>query len=395
MTHQKTIKAPPGLAEMIVGIRRRLHQYPETGFQESRTASIIIEELKKLGIPYSEKIAKTGICADIHGGEDGPTVAIRADMDGLPLEEATGLKFASKNPGMMHACGHDGHMAMLLGIAAVLKEEKFPGRVRLIFQPAEEGGGGAALMVEEGVLDGVDCIIGGHLDRHYEAGEIIAADGLICAYTDEFTIEIRGNGGHAARPHETADPIVTAGLLIMNLQTLVSREINPSWPCVVSVGQINGGTAANVIADRTTMRGTIRATHPESREKLLKGIKRMTGAMADLFSVRVEITIKEGYPPVVNDPATAAVIRDMIRENQQEYRLRELEYPSLGGEDFSFYQKKVPGCFLRIGARPTHQVPAPSHSPNFDFNEEALTPGALLFARATLALIAVHSRPSR
>ncbi len=373
------------LFNRMVALRRRLHQYPEPSFREIRTAEIIAAELERLGIEFRSGVGGTGIVAEIRKG-GGATVAIRADMDGLPIEEETGLDFASRNPGMMHACGHDGHMAMAVGAAAILKDAEVGGSFRFIFQPAEEGGGGAGVMVKQGALEGVDVIIGGHIDITGECGEISAADGLICAWADEFSIEISGNGGHAARPHEAPDPVVAAAALVTGLQSLVSRGADPLRPCVISIGEIKAGTAPNVIAGRAVIRGTIRSTDSETRKKLINGVKRVADATAVMFEVKTETVMKQGYPPVVNDPRIIRTVRKVIERRPEDYRLRQPGPPSLGGEDFSFYLERRPGCFLRIGARPPVAEPAPPHSPGFDFDEKALMPGALLFARAAAEL---------
>ncbi len=384
---------PERLHNELVRIRRRLHRHPEPAFQERRTAAIVAEELARLDIPHRTGVAGTGVVADIVGQAPAPTVALRADMDGLPIKERTGLPFASEQPGMMHACGHDGHMAMCLGAAMLLQRTPFAGRVRLLFQPAEEGGGGAAQMIAAGALQGVDCILGGHLDPHHACGEIVAAPGIICAHTDEFHIELRGRGGHAARPHETSDPIVAAASLVMHLQSLTSRGVNPSWPCVVSVGEIHGGSAPNVIAARTALHGTVRATQPETRDRLLAGIRRLAAATAELFCLDLDLKIDEGYPPVINDARVVDLVRRVIGSHPHDYQWKPLDYPSLGGEDFSFYLKEIPGCFVRIGARPEHAPPALAHSPTFDFNEKALVVGATLYARTVLALLAAWPLP--
>ena len=373
------------ILERMVELRRLLHRHPEPSFGEHRTAEIVAAELDRLGIGYQRGVGGTGIVAEMKKGP-GATVAIRADMDGLPITEETGLPFSSRNPGMMHACGHDGHMAMVLGAAAILGEAGTNGTFRFIFQPAEEGGGGARRMIEAGALDGVAAIIGGHIDITAEAGEMTVADGLICAWADEFVIEIHGSGGHAARPHETPDPVVAAAHLVTALQALVSRGADPVRPCVISIGEVHAGSAANVIADRAVLRGTVRSTDAETRERLLRGVERAAGACAAMFETKTETRMKTGYPPVVNDPGICETVRRVVARHPQDHRLRPPGPPSLGGEDFSFYLEKAPGCFVRIGARPQAKEPAPPHSPGFDFDEAALLPGALLFARAAAEL---------
>lgn len=368
-------------------IRRTLHEYPELGFEEFRTAQLIADKLNELSISYRAGVAQTGIIACL-GPENGVgTIALRADMDALPIEEKTGLPFASKRTGLMHACGHDGHVAMLLGAAALLKEKKLPGRIILLFQPAEEGEGGAKSMIAEGALQGVDAIFSGHIDRHYRVGEIAIEPGLICAYTDTFRIIINGKGGHAAKPHETVDCLVVASLLVMSIQTLVSRETNPAYPTVVTVGRIQGGRAANVIADTAILEGTIRCTHPEIRQQVIKGLSRMVSAMEELYHAKTSVEFTEGYPPVINNPIATAIAKDAAVKFLGENGVAALPHPSLGGEDFSFYLDKVPGCFVRFGGKRLDISGEPAHSPRFDFDEEVLPVGANFLAQVAMTAL--------
>ncbi len=383
------------LTAWIRDIRRDLHRRPELSYLEEHTRSYLSARLTEMEIPHRTGLAGTGIVAIIEpakgSGAESPAVGLRADMDGLPVEEKTGLSFASQTPGVMHACGHDGHMAMLLGAAALLKRNPPPGRVVLLFQPAEEAGNGAARMIEDGALDGIGAIFGGHIDRHFEVGQIAAEPGLICAYTDKFRIDVTGRGGHAARPHETVDSIVVASLLVMSIQTLVSREINPSYPTVVSVGRISGGTAANVIAGEAMLEGTIRSTHPDIRNQIINGLQRMVRATAELYNARTAINFVEGLPPVVNDPAAAALARESAAAVVGEAGVVSQLHPSLGGEDFAYYLEKIPGCLVRFGAGHPDLPNIPAHSPHFDFDEGVLPIGAAYLARvAHLALQRMH-----
>lgn len=381
----KRLKPDDSLVKWMTDIRRHIHQHPEISCREYRTAEFISTKLDELSIPHKKGVAVTGIVATIGKAENSNLkVALRADMDALPIVEKTGLPFASKNHGVMHACGHDGHVAMLLGAAALLQKVDIPGNIVLLFQPAEEGEGGAVKMIEQGALDGVSAIFAGHIDRHFETGEIAVQPGLICAFTDEFKISIRGQGGHAAKPHEAIDCIVVASLLVMSIQTLVSREVNPSFPSVVTVGKISGGSAANVIADLAVLEGTIRTTHPESREKIITGLQRMVLAMEDLYTAKTEITITPGYPPVINDPDAVETARQAVLSFLGENGLKNQPHPSLGGEDFSFYLKKVPGCLARFGAKKNDLLNFAAHSPRFDFDEKVLPIGAEYLARCAL-----------
>ncbi len=375
-------------------IRRWLHRHPELGFNEHQTAGKICQKLDELGVMYQAGIAGTGVVATIGDGEEGePCIALRADMDALAIHEKTGLPFTSENPGLMHACGHDGHVAMLLGAAALLKKNPPAGKVVLIFQPAEEAEGGAQKMIQAGVLDGVQAIFAGHIDRHFKVGEIVAHPGLICAYTDTFTVELRGRGGHAAKPHETVDSIVVASLLVMAIQTLVSREVNPAHPSVITVGQIMGGTASNVIAERAELQGTIRTTLPEIRDQILLGMSRMVGAMEELYDVETSVFIEPGYPPVINDEDAVVTARKAAKEVVDSKGIHGLTHPSLGGEDFSFFLEKVPGCMVRFGAMKPDLGNVPAHSPFFDFDEDVLEVGAAFLAHvADMALKRSASR---
>ncbi len=381
----QALKADADLVSYMVKIRRQIHAYPELSFEEFKTSELISQELDRLGLEYRKGVARTGIVAEI-GSTDtsNPCVALRADMDALPIQEKTGLPFASKIPGKMHACGHDGHVAMLLGAAALLKRAQIPGKVRLLFQPAEEGVGGAKAMIEEGALQGVEAIFGGHIDRHFRVGEIAVQPGVICAYTDTFSIDITGKGGHAARPHETVDSIVVASLLVMSIQTLVSREVNPAYPSVVTVGLIRGGRAANVIADKAHLEGTIRTTHPGVRQTLLTGLARMVKATGELYHAKACIQFSEGYPPVINHPEAAETARKAALEIVGKKGVVQQPHPSLGGEDFSYFLKEIPGCFVRFGAKKEGQEGHPAHSPYFDFDEGVLPIGASFLATTAL-----------
>ena len=255
------------LFQHMVRIRRQIHKHPELGFQEENTAAIITEELKRLGIKATTGIGKTGVIGRIDSvNKAGPVVALRADMDALAIQEETGLEFASEVKGVMHACGHDGHVAMLIGAAAILKQSLKTGNVILVFQPAEEGEGGALKIMESGLLEDAKAIYACHLDRHFKVGQLVVQEGTISAFTDRFEISIKGKGGHVAQPHDTIDAIVVASLIVMSLQTIVSREVNPMHPSIVSVGQIEGGTVPNAVAENARLCGTIRTTEEHVRK---------------------------------------------------------------------------------------------------------------------------------
>ncbi|MFS0517232.1 M20 family metallopeptidase [Nostoc sp. UIC 10607] len=376
----------------MVELRRTLHRHPELAFEEKKTAAIIIDELKRLGIPFWYGGVGSGIIAKLmNAGQGAPTIALRADMDALPGQENTGLPFASLNSGKMHACGHDGHMSMVLGAAALLKENPPPGNIVFIFQPAEEKGAGAKVMIQSGALEGVNAIFGGHVTRHYKVGEIMVAKGAITAHSDGFTIYIKGRGGHGARPHETVDAVVVTGLLIMAVQTLVSREINPAYPSVVTIGKVEAGSAANVIAEEATLEGTIRTTNLEVQNYLIDGLKRIATAVGELHNARVEVEIRHGYPPVINTARETEIARQAVVKLLGSKGLVAMDHPSMGAEDFSYYLLHVPGCYVRFGACQQGCENIPLHSPSFDFDEEALKVGAAFFDRVVREAIAEYT----
>ncbi len=367
--------------ERMVALRRDFHRHPELGWQEHRTADRICAVLDDLGIDYRRDVAGTGVLAEIPGSQDVPAVALRADMDALPIHEETGLPFTSAYDGIMHACGHDGHLSMVLGAAELLAAgAALPAPVRLIFQPAEELGSGAQAMIRAGALKGVGMVFGGHLDRHYPTGSIIVSDGVVNASTDMFEIRIEGQQAHGARPHESVDALVVGSLMVTTLQTLVSREVDPAHPSVVSVGRFEAGTAANVIAGQAVLEGTIRAQETEVREQLKKGVARMARAIGQIHGARVKVRFPSYAPPVINPPEATALARRAALLTVPDDFVRPLHKANMGAEDFSYYLQKRPGCYVRLGSqRPGHEG-FPAHSSKFDFDEAALATGARYFA---------------
>ncbi len=374
-------------------LRRTLHKYPELAFQEKNTSDIIAASLEKLGIAHTRNIAGTGIAATLEGKKKskGPCVALRADMDALPLQENTGVSFASKIPGVMHACGHDGHMAMLLGAAELLtKVDALPGRIVLLFQPAEESGNGAEKMVNEGVLSGVKQVFAGHIDTHYPVGKFTVDEGLICSYSDPFTIRIIGQGGHAARPHEAIDSVVVAANLIMSMQTLISRKIDPARAAVVTVGRIQAGNVHNAIAEEAILEGTIRSTHPETREQIHNGLKRVIQGSSEMCNAEISLKFFDNLPAVINEPQATALARRAANLIVGEKGVLSQRRPSLGGEDFAFYLNKIPGCLIRFGGALDDPKVGPAHSSHFNFNEDVLPLGAAWLA--TVALLSLEEQ---
>ncbi len=380
------------LAEWIRVIRRHLHQYPELAYQEEKTCQYICDRLSEIGIKNVKKVSPTGIIADLGRRDDGPCVCLRGDMDGLPLTERTGLPFSSKNPGCMHACSHDGHMAMLLGGALLLKKLDLRGKVRLLFQPAEESGNGAQKMIEQGCLEGVGAIFSGHIDTHHKTGLITVDEGVICAFADPFIIRVTGRSGHAARPHEAADALVAAASLVTTLQTLVSREKDPNHAAVVTIGRIQAGDSHNIIAQEAILEGTVRSTHKQTRLQTLNGLKRIVDSLAVMYGVETFLEFKHGLPAVNNSPlATGIAHRAACSVIGKEHVLSQGP-SSLGGEDFAFYQQKIEGCMVRFGAQfadDTDDI-GPAHSDNFDFDEAVLPIGAAWYG--TVAWEYLHSQ---
>jgi amidohydrolase len=377
----------------LVELRRTFHRHPELAFEEVRTAEAIMAELRRLDIPYEYGGKGTGVVGRLRGGNRGvPTVALRAEMDALPGTESTGLPFASAADGRMHACGHDAHMAMMLGAAALLTESPPSGNVLFVFQPAEERGGGSRVVIRSGALKDAQAIFAGHVTNHYRVGEIMLASGVITAQSDRFAIKIKGRGGHGARPHEAVDAVVVSGMLIAAIQTLVSREIDPVHPSVVTIGRVQAGTAPNVIAEEAVLEGTIRTTHAETRKQIHRGLTRMARALGELHNGHVDITITEGYPPVVNTQREAQLAERAVRAVVGDAGLVRMDHPSMGSEDFSYYLREIPGCFVRLGCRRSAQEYIPLHSPAFDIDEEVLKVGATFFDELVRAALSEYAR---
>jgi hippurate hydrolase len=373
---------PAHLAAHMVALRRDLHQHPELSWQERRTHDVICRELDALGIEHRRNVAGTGVIADIPGPAGVPAVALRADTDALAIHEETGLPFASQTAGVMHACGHDGHTSMLLGAAALLAgRTDLPAPVRLLWQPAEEKVDGARALIAEGALEGVGCIFAGHVDRHYPAGTLAVTRGAVNASTDRFHIVLRGQDAHGARPHEAVDAIVIGALLVMSIQTIVSREVDPAHPSVVTVGRFQAGTVHNAIAGVAELEGTIRAQHPAVRAHLKRSVERMATAVADLHGARAEVTIEPGAPPVINDDGAWAHAHAAAAAVVGPDRVVPLKTANMGGEDFADYLEHVPGCYIRFGAQVPGRESFPAHSSRFDFDESAMAIGAAWFVR--------------
>ncbi|MHB1612358.1 MAG: M20 metallopeptidase family protein [Sulfobacillus sp.] len=355
----------------VVAHRRALHQIPELGFEESETQAYLHQALQSMGLdPVAHK---TGLWADIEGNGPGKTVMLRADIDGLPLKEDTGLSFSSRHEGIMHACGHDGHMAILLGTTARLlaNRDDFTGRVRVAFQPAEEKPpGGAVDLISAGVLEGVDEVLGLHLWSEFPVGEVQLLAGPAMANADEFIIRVKGRGGHGSAPETTKDAVLIAAQIVVNLQTIVSRRIGAFDPAVVSCGTISGGANFNIIAEQAEITGTVRTFSQEVQKRIRQEIHHIAQTTAQLYDAEVDFSYVMGYPAVVNHAQTVARWSKALGGVVE---LREGQ-PSMGGEDFAYYLHHRPGALLFLGCAPQGEI-FPHHSPHFLINEEALPLG--------------------
>jgi hippurate hydrolase len=383
---------PSPLRERLVALRREIHANPELSFKEVETARRLTAALADVAPVQLDRVAGTGVVARIRGRDRGaPVVAVRGDIDALPIEEATGLPFASRNAGVMHACGHDVHATWAVGAAHLLAREPAAGDVLIVLQPAEETGGGALAILESGALDGVAAIFGAHVDRRFSVGQVVADAGALAASADTFEIVLHGHGAHAARPHEAADPIVGAGALIVALQTIVARRLNPASAGVVTVGSIHAGTAPNVIPDRATLTGTIRAVDPAVRRLLHDEVRHIAEGVASTHRLEALLSLELGTPPLVNSVDAASWARRAVAAVLGEDALVPLGFLNLAGEDFAHYLERIAGCFLRIGAREPGGEVVPAHAPRFYAAEESLFIGAAVLAEtARVASRALH-----
>ena len=370
----------------LVEWRRSLHQKPELGFEEKITAEFIQQKLDRWNIPYQAKIAKTGIVATINSGSPGKVLAIRADMDALPIQEANQVAYRSQHDGKMHACGHDGHTAIALGTAYYLTQHKnnWRGTVKIIFQPAEEGPGGAKPMIEAGVLcnPDVDAIVGLHLWNNLPLGTVGVRPGALMAAVECFRATIRGKGGHGAMPDQTVDSIVVASQIVNALQTIVSRNVKPIDAAVVTVGEFQAGTALNVIADNARLSGTIRYFNPELETLIRDRLDAIFSGICQMHGAEYELDHWQLYPPTVNDRAIAELVKSVATEVVETPMGVVPECQTMGGEDMSFFLNEVPGCYFFLGsANPAKGLAYPHHHPRFDFDETALAMGVEIFVR--------------
>ena len=380
------------LKEQLVKWRREFHMYPEIGFKEFRTSRRIVEELTRLNIETTSGIGGTGVVGLIKGGQKGKTIALRADMDALPINEENDVPYRSANPGIMHACGHDAHISILLGTATILSglKDSFQGNVKLIFQPAEEiPEGGASTLIQEGVLENptVNAIVGLHVTPRFPCGKIAIKQGVVTAATDKFEIHIIGKSGHAARPHEAIDSIVVASQVIGSIQEMITRHTDALDPKIISIGRISGGEAHNVIAKDVIMSGTIRTLSKETRQTVHKLLRRRCQSIARAMGAKADVKITQSTPTLINHTGLFKKLEATLPECLGEKRVMEYQTPSLGGEDFAFYSEKVPAFFFFLGCGNEKKADRhPLHNSRFDFNEAILPVGAAAMACCAITL---------
>jgi len=379
------------LSQQVQADRRHLHQHPELGFLEHETAGYVAERLQKLGVETTTGIAETGVVGLIRGTTAGECVLLRADMDALPLQEETGAPYASARPGVMHACGHDGHTAILLNVAEVLMQlrSRLHGVVKLVFQPAEEGPGGAKPMIEAGVLTSpeVNACFGLHLSNNQSTGTLVVQGGPIQASADEFQLIIEGVGGHGASPHQTVDALAIGAAVVGELQRIVSREIDPLDAAVITVGSFHSGTRQNIIASRAELHGTIRALSPRVREFLQRRIVEVATQVAEAGRARCIAHVTNLYPVTINDETMAAFARSIAEQLVPPEKVIRTN-PIMGAEDMSFFLNATPGCYIFLGsANRERSLNHPHHSPLFDFDEDCLPLGVELLSQLTLCYL--------
>jgi len=368
----------------LIETRRRIHQHPELSFAEHDTAQIIADRCEKLGYSVRTGVGETGVVADLDSGKPGPTVMLRADMDALPISERHDSAWKSQNNGVMHACGHDGHVSIQLVVASIMKERNdWSGKLRLCFQPAEETAGGAQPMIDGGVLDGVNQAFGLHLFTTLPAGHVGVTEGTIFASADGFIVRVVGKGGHGGMPHLSIDPISVAVQIINGLQLIVSREASPFAPAVVTVGQFHAGTAHNIIPEEAVFSGTVRAFTAEERVRMLQRVEEIVRTVAKAHRAEVEFSLANQTPAVICAKEPAKLVRDAAGQTVGPENL-ELGSTTTGADDMAYFLEKVPGCYFLVGAGYTDRHNAPHHHPDFDIDESSLAIGAKTMVRAAL-----------
>jgi amidohydrolase len=382
------MKLPPIDRANLIATRRDIHQHPELGFEETRTSALVADRLRAFDYAVTSGIGKTGVVAlKKNEGRNGRCVLLRADMDALPVEEANDVPYRSRHAGKMHACGHDGHVAIGLEVARRLAPVDLGGSVKFAFQPAEEASNGAQAMISDGVLDGpkVDAAFGIHLCNDLPVGTIAVTPGPIMASVDQFEIAIHGRGGHAAAPHQTVDPVLVAAHVVTALQSLVSRRRDPLSEAVVSVTEIHAGRAFNVIPDRAELRGTVRTFGGRFFQDAPRLVEETAQGVASAFGARASVTYRRLSGPLINDETLSALMRDVAAEVVGAGNVQP-GVRTMGGEDMAFFLEKVPGCFAFVGSanRDANAPPSPHHSPTFDIDEDSLVIGAELLSRTAM-----------
>ncbi len=384
------LAVPPALLAETIELRRDLHAHPELSFEEHRTAGIVAERLRALGLEVHTGVGRTGVVGLLTGERPGPTIMLRADMDALPMPEENDVPYVSQNPGVTHACGHDAHVAMLLGAARVLSERRaeLGGRVAFVFQPAEEGSGGAKAMLDDGLIArfGIERAYGIHIVTMLPSGQIGLRSGPLMASVDSFDLVVDGMGGHGAMPHRAVDPVVVAADVVGALQRVVSREIDPLEPAVVTIGAINGGTTYNVIPPRVSLKGTVRSFAEETRDAMEGRIRRIAEHTCAAANATCSLEWHASYPVTVNDPGEAAFVRDTLAAALGAERVVETP-PVMGSEDFSYFAQVVPACFYFLGAADAAH-PYPNHHPAFDIDEQAMATGIEAHVAVAIAALA-------
>ena len=371
------------LAPRLIEIRRHLHAHPELSGEEYQTAAYVAGVLSSCGLHVREAVGKTGVVGELIGeGKDKRTLAIRTDMDALPIHERTQLDFASRTPGIMHACGHDVHTTLGLGTAMVLSQlsQSLPGNIRFLFQPAEEVAQGARWMVKDKAIESVDSILGVHVFPSIPARHIGIRYGALTAAADDLEIIIQGESGHGARPYQAIDAIWIASQVITSLQQAIGRTQNPLHPIVLTIGKIEGGRAANVIADRVKMVGTVRSLHPDSHANLPQWIENIVAGVCQIYKAKYQVNYSRGVPSVQNNLNLTKLLETASREAWGSDRVQIIPEPSLGAEDFSVYLEKVPGCMFRLGVGHTEKDNYPLHHPLFEVDEAAIITGVVTLA---------------
>jgi len=389
MTSAEILSEARSVADDAVQLRRRIHRHPEIGLTLPRTQAAVLEALDGLGLETRTGQRTTSIVARLAGGKPGPTLLLRADMDALPLREATGLPFASEVDGAMHACGHDAHVAMLVGAARVLarRRAELAGSVLFMFQPGEEGYHGARVMLDEGLLDGSAAPTGAfalHVTHREAAGVITTRPGPMLASGDTIQITVRGKGGHASAPHDCLDPIPIACEIVQAFQTLVTRRVNVFDPAVITIGKIEAGTTRNVIPETAHLLGTVRTLSEVTRERVLEGVRRVADGIASAHGAEAAVELIRGYPVTSNDAGFAAFVLDTAREILGPERVTPMRHPVMGSEDFSYVLQRVPGAMANLGTRPDAGDVFPNHSNRMLVNETALASGIAVHVAVAL-----------